>query len=261
MPPKPRSSPRERTPVPSVPSDESPPSRASTRTARRRESLETQEKILNAAETLFLETGFAATSLRAIARRAGVNLAAAHYHFGSKEGLLRATFHRRMAPLNATRILELEALEARSEPLQVREIMEAFLQPLSSEDRHSARSRLVGRLYGEPLSVSKPLIDDEFGEVSQRFLAALSNALPEVSFDVLRWRFHFVIGSMVHLFSFDDPHVPLEPDADLGDGLEHLIDFAVSGLDPEHANERGSAARVSAAFSASRIAIDGESTR
>ena len=50
----------------------------------------TRDRILDAAEELFVEMGYAATSLRAIAQLADVNLAATNYHFGSKEGLLAA---------------------------------------------------------------------------------------------------------------------------------------------------------------------------
>ncbi len=45
----------------------------------------TQQKILDAAERLFAETGFAATSLRQITSMAEVNLASVNYHFGSKK--------------------------------------------------------------------------------------------------------------------------------------------------------------------------------
>ena len=45
---------------------------------------ETVERILDAAEQLFAERGFAETSLRLITSKAGVNLAAVNYHFGSK---------------------------------------------------------------------------------------------------------------------------------------------------------------------------------
>jgi AcrR family transcriptional regulator len=235
--------------------------RAKVRRARRSESLETQEKILNAAEALFLETGFAATSLRAITSRANVNLAAAHYHFGSKEGLLGAAFQRRIAPLNSIRLQALELLEARPKTPGVREVIGAFLEPLSSVDPQSPLPRLVGRLYSEPPSVSKPLIDGAFSEVSDRFLTALSRALPEIPLGLLRWRFHFVIGSMVHLITFEHPQIPLEHDAEMDDGLDQLIDFAVNGLDPEHASPREADSQPRAAFSTSRIVKDQEPKR
>ena len=53
---------------------------------------DTVQRILDAAEVLFAQKGFAETSLRAITSRAGVNLAAVNYHFGSKEALIQAVF-------------------------------------------------------------------------------------------------------------------------------------------------------------------------
>ncbi|MGB7786943.1 MAG: TetR/AcrR family transcriptional regulator [Salinimicrobium sp.] len=51
---------------------------------------EKQIKILQVAETLFAENGFHATSVRTIAKEAGVNVAMISYYFGSKEKLLDA---------------------------------------------------------------------------------------------------------------------------------------------------------------------------
>jgi AcrR family transcriptional regulator len=56
----------------------------------------TPARLLDAAVELFAENGFHGTSIRDIAERAGANVAAGHYHYGSKEGLylevLRAQF-------------------------------------------------------------------------------------------------------------------------------------------------------------------------
>jgi AcrR family transcriptional regulator len=56
----------------------------------------TRQRLIAAASELFAERGFHATTARDIARRAGVNLAAGHYHYGSKKDLylevLRAQF-------------------------------------------------------------------------------------------------------------------------------------------------------------------------
>ncbi len=54
----------------------------------------TRQKILEAAEPIFLERGFAGSSLGAIARDAGVNTSLISHHFGSKKGLWEATVQR-----------------------------------------------------------------------------------------------------------------------------------------------------------------------
>ena len=55
---------------------------------------DTVERILDVAEILFAEKGFAETSLRLITSKAQVNLAAVNYHFGSKKSLIQAVFAR-----------------------------------------------------------------------------------------------------------------------------------------------------------------------
>ena len=79
-----------------------------------RTQIDTRERILRSAEALFMDSGFASTSLRMITARAKVNLAAVNYHFGSKEDLIREVFGRHLAPLNQARIAYLDRLEAAS---------------------------------------------------------------------------------------------------------------------------------------------------
>ena len=72
---------------------------------------ETVERILDAAEQLFAEKGFAETSLRLITSKAGVNLAAVNYHFGSKKALIQAVFSRFLGPFcNEELSLSLDSL-------------------------------------------------------------------------------------------------------------------------------------------------------
>lgn len=56
----------------------------------------TKDRLLAAASALFAERGFHATTIRDIAERAGANVAAGNYHYGSKKALylevLRAQF-------------------------------------------------------------------------------------------------------------------------------------------------------------------------
>ena len=54
-----------------------------------------QIQIIETAERLFAQKGFAGTSVRDIAEEAGVNLAMISYYFGSKEKLMEALFEHR----------------------------------------------------------------------------------------------------------------------------------------------------------------------
>ena len=114
----------------------------------------TKDRILDVAERLFAEQGFAATSLRAITTRAKVNLAAIHYHFDSKETLIQAVFRRRLIPLNRKRLEVLMQLEqaAGDRPLAVEQIIEAFIGPalrLSRDVEQGGHNfmRLLGRIW------------------------------------------------------------------------------------------------------------------
>src|SRR5512143_3976610 len=93
---------------------------------------ETKDRILDAAERLFAEHGFDATSLRMITAAAGVNLAAVNYHFRSKDSLIEAVFGRRIGPVNKERLEMLTAAEkaAGSDPLSLEAVVRAFVEPV-----------------------------------------------------------------------------------------------------------------------------------
>ncbi|MEI7443873.1 MAG: helix-turn-helix domain-containing protein [Burkholderiales bacterium] len=73
----------------------------------------TATALLDVAERLFAEHGLAAVSLRQIVLASGQgNLSAAHYHFGSRDGLVRAVLARRLRVLDAARHRGFDAIEA-----------------------------------------------------------------------------------------------------------------------------------------------------
>src|SRR5512143_118352 len=93
---------------------------------------ETKDRILDAAERLFAEHGFDATSLRMITAEAGVNLAAVNYHFRSKDALIEAVFSRCIRPLNRERLRLLAAVEEASggAPPRLEDVIRAFVTPV-----------------------------------------------------------------------------------------------------------------------------------
>jgi len=191
----------------------------------------TQDKIMDAAETLFIEKGFAATSLRAIAGSADVNLAAANYHFGCKEGLFAAVIQRRITPINQQRIQILNRLEAQARPLSTREIVEAFLQPLTESDLPPHLPAFISRISGEPHTVLRDMLQKEFEEVAIRFQAALKRANPAVTAEDINWRFHFLVGGLLQLVSLMSPLGVIEAEISRKERFEKLVIFAVAGLE------------------------------
>ena len=168
-------------------------------------TLDTKDRIISAAERLFAERGYAGTSLRTVTSDAGVNLAAVHYHFGTKDALLHAVFERRIGPVNKQRLQRLDELErlAGDEGPALEDILDAFLLPIMDlkrdlEGEGMVWSRFIGRVYSEPLEVVEKLILEQFEEVGRRFATALANALPHLSPSEVIERLQFTIGVMSH---------------------------------------------------------------
>jgi len=58
----------------------------------------TQERILIAATRLFIQHGYAGTTISAVAQEAEVNRTTVFWHFGDKAGLFRGAFSRVLDP-------------------------------------------------------------------------------------------------------------------------------------------------------------------
>jgi AcrR family transcriptional regulator len=192
--------------------------------------IETREKILDSAEKLFAEQGYAASSLRHIIADAGVNLAAIHYHFGSKEELLDEVILRRLRPVNEVRAEMLQRLEAEAGDSQVslEKTLEAFLLPAADlAVQHPQWVRLMGRMHAEGLMPAfaqrHPL------PVFTRFLDALKKALPHLSEEEFRWRIVFMFGAMAHSMAWPQRFAESRPD-DLRRPLASLVSFLSGGF-------------------------------
>jgi len=81
-------------------------SRRNGRAAAKKPAGDTQARVLEAASALFAERGFAGTTIREIAERAQVNVAAGHYHFGSKLELYLEAVSGQFAALEARLVAE-----------------------------------------------------------------------------------------------------------------------------------------------------------
>lgn len=220
-----------------------------------RNGSDTRERILDAAEALFAAQGFDATSMRMITGRAGVNLAAVNYHFGSKQGLFEAVFHRRITQLNDARTRSMDRLEALAGGgvIKPSQILEGFFGPalaMAADVEHGGFSfmRLLARTYSEPTDFIRKFMAREYADVMNRYVDALYRALPGVPVDEIHWRLHFMLGAVAYAISGIDALRILGGSMD--DDPAHLgprlMAFLLGGLraplpEPDYASAAGAA--------------------
>jgi AcrR family transcriptional regulator len=107
----------------------------------------TRGALIAAGERLFAERGLHGESLREIGVAAGQrNNNVTQYHFGSKEGLVRAIFEYRSTIVNERRLQLLEAFEEAGST-DVRALIEAFFLPLAEQiEQANSYVRFLARL-------------------------------------------------------------------------------------------------------------------
>ena len=174
-------------------------------------SVDTRERILDAAERLFMAHGYEGTSMRQITSEATVNLAAVNYHFGSKESLMQEVFRRRLDWLNEERMRVLNDMEseAAGKPLKPSQIVDGFfgtLLRMADDDERGGITflRLLGRTLTDPSEFIRTFLAHEYAEVVDRYKEALFKALPDVPKAEIVWRFHFMLGATSYAIAGTD---------------------------------------------------------
>jgi AcrR family transcriptional regulator len=146
---------------------------------------------MDAAERLFAERGIDAVSLRTINAEAGYSVAALHYHFATRDGLIRALLERAQPRMFAQRAAMIVALSAEESPT-LEGIVAALVMPLTAgmlEDFPAsvAKLRFLVRLSFDRSPYLARTIEESFA----LFRPLLRRSLPQVDERTLtrRWRF------------------------------------------------------------------------
>jgi AcrR family transcriptional regulator len=146
---------------------------------------------MDAAERLFAERGIDAVSLRTINAEAGYSVAALHYHFASRDGLIRALLERAQPQMFAQRAAMIAVLSAEAAP-PLEGIVAALIMPLTAGMLQDfpgsvAKLRFLVRLSFDRSPYLARTIEESFA----LFRPLLRRALPGVDERTLtrRWRF------------------------------------------------------------------------
>ncbi len=205
----------------------------------RTDALPRSERILDAAERLFAARGFHGVSIRDITGAAGVDVALANYHFGSKQGLLEAVLLRRAEDLNTERLARLDSLfTADRGPPTLEAIIDAFTHPLLDRSARGGPGwksyfALIAEINNSP-EFGGVLMTRHFDPVVQRFIAAIRRALPDCDERDLYWAYHFLSGALTLTFAetgrIDKLSGGVCRSSDLDGVHQRLVPFCAAGF-------------------------------
>jgi AcrR family transcriptional regulator len=129
---------------------------------------QTSRRVLDAAEALFAERGFEATSLRAIARAAGIQQPGLYNYFSSKEALYAAVLDRALRPLSQA----MDPALWQTPEGEIRSTLTSVMTDLLLE--HPTMAALFQRaLQGDPKSLGNLLVKDWLDRLFRQAMSGL----------------------------------------------------------------------------------------
>jgi AcrR family transcriptional regulator len=200
----------------------------------------TRIRIIEAAEELFADAGYEGASLRKIMANAGVSISLINYHFGNKEGLLRAIFEHKAAPLNKQRHDLILAAERANPIPKLDDLLRGYFLPsfrdsLRRKPHADHFMRLVSRIGSDNSEIAREMMREFFDDFQRHFIGVLKLALPEHDEETLLWRLHCLLCIIIHTLNNPGRIYELSGGVcdfhDVDYAFEQLLPFLRAGLE------------------------------
>ncbi len=197
---------------------------------------DTRQRLLEAASRMFVEQGFGATKVRDIVARAGANIAAVNYHFGTKEGLYAAVIRHHSAQAIEELSLQDRAAAGRTPAARLRDHVRTFLQRLLVDTPQFTLSKLIAREMVEPTAAFE-LIIERFVWPQYRALHAIVRMVAGdgASEETVRRCCLSVVGQCIYYQFARQVVAHLDPgfgyaSADIERLADHIVAFSLGGI-------------------------------
>jgi AcrR family transcriptional regulator len=199
---------------------------------------DTRVALILAAERLIAENGIDGVSLRQINAEAGQrNSSAAHYHFGSKDALVRSIYEYRLGRVNQRRQAMLDDIRAEGCEDDTRRVVAAIVRPIVAEIEESEGGsfyiRFLSQAIGHPQGGTRKYFDNALTDATSEVYTLIDGALPEISDRVLGQRFGLMWEMIIHSLA-DRERYRLQSqrgvDRESESFINNLIDVVTGGL-------------------------------
>jgi AcrR family transcriptional regulator len=195
----------------------------------------TRERIMKAAERLFAERGYDATSIRAIVAKARVNQAAINYHFDGKDGLYREVLRTAFRALTEQQLDHADEMKAMSREAALAEFVRRQLRPLLGRDEYSRHMRILNWETVRPTAVFRKLLSEEAAPFMGLAVELVRRFQPEADQRTLTAAAVWLVGQcsvfLRNREQLADPPLGLALDEDAVEWLAQLVSrWATGGL-------------------------------
>ncbi len=195
----------------------------------------TRDRIMKAAERLFAEKGYDATSIRAIVAKARVNQAAINYHFDGKDGLYREVLRAAFRGMTENQLAHAQDVKTLSREAALDEFIRRQLRPLSARDELSRHMRIFNWETVRPTPVFRSLVAEEASPFLGMAADLVRRFMPEADRKTLTVAAIWLIGQCsVFVRNRDrlaEPPIGLELDDAMVEWLAHSISrWVTTGL-------------------------------
>lgn len=197
-----------------------------------------KDRILDAAERLFLDNGLNGAGVREISSVAGVNVASVNYYFGTKENLYREVIRRKVMQITGGWVGELRRAAGESDPPDLRKLIRVFVSGhMQKCFATGGEHRLFNLMSREVLTGGvgvEVLVKEAIGPVHKLMKEAIMRALPDIPEEKASLAVISMIGQTLHFVKGREVIRRLT-----GRGyskefvnsiIDHIVDFSSGGL-------------------------------
>lgn len=196
-------------------------------------------RLLDAAEALFAENGFAGTSARDITSRAKCNVAAINYYFSGKDNLYLEVCKRRFNALRDFRIDSIKQTMAKgAENISLEDLLyefsQAFLAPLIEEKSGPNVMKFMIREMLYPQLPANMVFENLIVPMSVALQEAMVKICPKLDKEQAMWSIFSLISQLVHsihvqgMLSREGDKALI--DLNMDNAVKHIVSFTAAGI-------------------------------